>query len=58
MRLEEVYVKEAKKAFESSEGNSEKHSLVVKNMVIYYSELNQIKYNSRRLKNTIEKIEL
>lgn len=58
MRLEEVYVKEAKKAFESIEGNSEKHSLVVKNMVIYYSELNQIKYNSRRLKNTIEKIDL
>lgn len=57
MRLEEVYVKEAKKSFESFNGNSEKHSLVVKDMVLQYRALNEIKYNTRRLKNTIKSIE-
>lgn len=57
MRLEDIYVKEAKHHFDEFHKNEkEKHSLVVKNMFIFYSNLRDVKYNTRRLKNTISEI--
>jgi SpoVK/Ycf46/Vps4 family AAA+-type ATPase len=57
MRLEEIYVKEAKQHFDDFyKGDKDKHPLVVKNMFTEYSTLRAVKYNTRRLKNTISEI--
>ena len=58
MRLEDIYVKEAKQHFEEhNKENVKKHPLVVKNMIGLYSNLRDVKYNTRRLKNNISDIE-
>jgi len=56
MKLEDVYIMEAKKHFESDGRPKESLPLVVRNMIGVYSELNNIKYTTRKRKSSIAEI--